>query len=313
MVNPQRKSWQLVPPIVTGGEVPLSEDESEDQPRSWQLVPPIVTGVHPAIPRGATSASLPAVQRQIDTEGRSYALNPFPMPLRESQPVRIPAPFQIPVTSKGERVVSISATPTHVLDWDYQPQGARREHPGAPVRPRNLLSLAGSSLAGVSGDDLEEYTERRRFFNQVVQPALEGLMDGSLSSLGPIFLTIFMTRQTLTTFFIGAGAALAGGISETFSEGLSDDEDLSERGNPFVHAGITGLFTFISGLIPALPFLIANYRVSLSLAYAVVLLELTAIAIIRCKFLGVKWWLSAIQIVGGGALVFIAAVLLGNA
>ena len=165
----------------------------------------------------------------------------------------------------------------------------------------------------VSEDEHDDYIERRRFFNQVVQPALEGMMDGSLSSLAPVFITIFMTRHTLTTFLVGSGAALASGISELISESLSDDEDLSERGKPVVHAGITALFTFLSGFLLAVPFLIPNYRLSLNLAYLVVFLELAAISALRVKFLGVRWWLSALQVIGGGAVVFLAAFALGNA
>jgi len=179
------------------------------------------------------------------------------------------------------------------------------EKPGTTAVKKNL----SSSYPKVE-DEEDDY---RRFFNQVVQPALEGMMDGSLSSLAPIFLTIFMTRHTLTTFLIGAGAALASGVSELFSESLSDDEDLSERGNPLVHAGITGLFTFISGFILALPFLIPSFRLSLNLAYLVVFLELAVISALRAKFLRVKWWLSALQVIGGGAIVFLAAFALGNA
>jgi hypothetical protein len=112
-----------------------------------------------------------------------------------------------------------------------------------------MRAIEGERTA--SENEYDDYTERRRFFNQVVQPALEGMMDGSLSSLAPIFITILMTRHTLTTFLVGSGAALASGISELFSESLSDDEDLSERGKPVVHAGITALFTFLSGFLHA--------------------------------------------------------------
>ena len=171
---------------------------------------------------------------------------------------------------------------------------------------KKALVPTSSRIAGKDDD-------YRLFFNQVVQPALEGLMDGSLSTLAPIFITIFMTRHTLSTFFVGAGAALAAGISELFSESLSDDENFSERGKPIVHASITAFFTFISGLILALPFLIPNYRLSLNIAYVVVVLELAAVSVLRAKFLSVKWWLSALQVVGGGVIVFIAALVLGNA
>lgn len=174
-------------------------------------------------------------------------------------------------------------------------------------------SMSGISMAGIIEEDDDDDDEEKGFFRQIVQPALEGLMDGSIASLAPIFLAAFTTHQPLTTFLIGTGAAISGGVSEFISESLSDDEELSERGNPYIRGGVTSLFTVVSGIIPALPFLIPTLHLALIIAYIAIISELLVIAIARCKFLGVKWWVSALQVLGGGLLVFVAALLLGNA
>ena len=137
-------------------------------------------------------------------------------------------------------------------------------------------------------------------------------MDGSVSTLAPIFAVAFATHRPFTTFLVGMASALGAGISMAFSEALSDDGDLTGRGNPFVRGGVTGLMTFLSGAGHALPFLIPNLQLALFVAYAVVAVELLAIAAIRHKFFGTNWWLSIVQVVGGGVLVFVAAMLLGN-
>jgi len=153
----------------------------------------------------------------------------------------------------------------------------------------------------------------KNFLLQVIQPSLVGLMDGSVSTLAPIFAVAFATHQPFTTFLVGMASSLGAGISMAFSEALSDDGDLTGRGNPLVRGGITGLMTFLSGAGHALPFLIADLQLALLVAYVVVAVELFVIAAIRHKFFGTSWWLSIVQVVGGGALVFVAALLLGSA
>ncbi len=148
---------------------------------------------------------------------------------------------------------------------------------------------------------------------RVVQPALAGLMDGSVSTLAPIFATAFITGVPFNAFRVGMATAVGAGISMAFAEGLSDDGALTGRGNPFVRGGVTGVMTFIGGALHTLPFLIPNIHAALYAAYIIVAIELVVIAAIRHRFFGTNWAMSMAQVVGGGALVFAAAVIFGAA
>ncbi|MBA3826691.1 MAG: VIT family protein [Ktedonobacterales bacterium] len=176
---------------------------------------------------------------------------------------------------------------------------------GLPGFARRLDSSVPVSPAG---DD-----EAQHFVLRVVQPGLAGLMDGSVSTLAPIFATAFATRNPFFAFLVGLASATGAGISMAFSEALSDDGKLTGRGNPAVRGGITGLMTFLGGALHTLPFLIHNLQVALLTAYIVVAVELVIIAAIRHRFFGTSWGLSMAQVVGGGALVFAAAFLFGHA
>jgi VIT1/CCC1 family predicted Fe2+/Mn2+ transporter len=151
------------------------------------------------------------------------------------------------------------------------------------------------------------------FLLRVVQPGLAGLMDGSVSTLAPIFAVAFATHQPTTAFLVGMAAATGAGISMAFSEALSDDGVLTGRGSPIVRGSITGLMTFFGGALHTLPFLITQIHLALVTAYIVVAFELILIATIRHRYFGTGWLLSMIQVVGGGALVFLAALIFGNA
>ena len=151
------------------------------------------------------------------------------------------------------------------------------------------------------------------FLLRVVQPGLAGLMDGSVSTLAPIFATAFFTHRSFAAFLVGIAAAMGAGISMAFSEALSDDGELTGRGNPIVRGAITGLMTFIGGALHTLPFLIANIQIALAMAYVVVAVELIVIAAIRHRYFGTQWLKSILQVVGSGVLVFLAAYIFGNA
>jgi erythrin-vacuolar iron transport family protein len=166
------------------------------------------------------------------------------------------------------------------------------------------------SLVLKKGADNEE---SRDFLLRVVQPGLSGLMDGSVSTLAPIFATAFATHSPFTAFLVGLASATGAGISMAFSEALSDDGELTGRGNPVMRGGITGGMTFLGGSLHALPFLIPVLHLALVVAYIVVAIELVLISGIRHRFFGTSWWLSMLQVVGGGALVFVAALIFGNA
>src|ERR1700691_299043 len=134
-----------------------------------------------------------------------------------------------------------------------------------------------SDLATFVADD-------KSFVLRIIQPGLAGLMDGSVSTLAPIFATAFATHSSHTVFLIGAASAVGAGISMAFSEGLSDDGELTGRGNPIFRGLVTGLMTFIGGFLHTLPFLISNVHRALTLAYIVVGIELIVIALIRHRY-----------------------------
>ena len=160
-------------------------------------------------------------------------------------------------------------------------------------------------FAAIYGDD-------KSFVLRIIQPGLAGLMDGSVSTLAPIFATAFATHSSHTVFLIGAASAVGAGISMAFSEGLSDDGELTGRGNPVFRGLVTGLMTFIGGLLHTLPLLIGNVHRALTLAYFVVGVELVVIALIRHKYFKTSFALSCLQVIVGGGLVFAAGVLIGQ-
>jgi VIT1/CCC1 family predicted Fe2+/Mn2+ transporter len=167
----------------------------------------------------------------------------------------------------------------------------------------NLLNFP--ELRRIVGDD-------KSFLLQVVQPGLAGLMDGSVSTLAPIFATAFATHNSRTVFLIGAAAAVGAGISMAFSEGLSDDGELTGRGNPVFRGLVTGGMTFVGGFLHTLPFLIRNVHTALIWAYLVVGVELVVIALIRHKYFKTSFALSVLQVIVGGGLVFAAGVVIGQ-
>jgi erythrin-vacuolar iron transport family protein len=143
----------------------------------------------------------------------------------------------------------------------------------------------------------------RAFLLQRVQPALSGLMDGSLSTLAPIFAVVLATHDPRTAFFTGLATALGAGVSMAFSEGLSDTGDLTGRGNPFVRGAITGGATFVGGVFHTLPFLISSYRVAIVVAIIVVAVELVVLAALRSVFFRTSFANSFVSVTLGGAII----------
>ncbi len=157
-------------------------------------------------------------------------------------------------------------------------------------------------------DDLD-----RAFLLKVVQPGLAGLMDGSVSTLAPIFAAAFATHSPHIAFIIGLSAATGAGISMAFAEALSDTGEHTGRGHPIARGAIVGLMTFVGGILHTLPFLLANLNMALYLAYGVVGVELMSIAFIRHRYFRMSFFFSVVQVVFGGALVFFAGFLIGSA
>jgi erythrin-vacuolar iron transport family protein len=158
----------------------------------------------------------------------------------------------------------------------------------------------------------EEETARRQFVLQYVQPGLAGLMDGSVSTLAPLFTAAFATHNTWATFLVGLAAAIGAGISMGFAEALSDDGLLTGRGAPVVRGTVCGAMTALGGLGHVLPYLIPHFYVATVLAFLVVAVELAAISWIRTRFMDTPFLKAAFQVIVGGALVFLAGILIGS-
>jgi len=158
----------------------------------------------------------------------------------------------------------------------------------------------------------EHESERRLFVLQVIQPGLAGLMDGSVSTLAPLFAAAFATKESWPTFLVGLAAAIGAGISMGFAEALSDNGSLTGRGSPLLRGLVCGLMTTIGGLGHALPYLIPNFWMATAIAGAVVAVELAVIAWVRNRYMDTPLLSAAFQIVVGGLLVFGTGILIGS-
>jgi len=159
---------------------------------------------------------------------------------------------------------------------------------------------------------VEATTQRRAFVLQFVQPGLAGLMDGSVSTLAPLFAAAFATHQSWDAFRVGLAASIGAGISMAFAEALSDDGSLTGRGRPVVRGLVTGAMTTVGGIGHTLPYLISSFHVATTVAVIVVIVELAIISWVRNHFMETPLFRAALQVVLGGALVFAAGIWIGN-
>ena len=176
---------------------------------------------------------------------------------------------------------------------------------------RTAVHLEDRHLDGETRND-EAAQSRRQFVLTWVQPGLAGLMDGSVSTLAPIFATAFATQDTWTTFLVGVAASVGAGISMGFTEAASDDGQLSGRGSPVKRGISSGVMTTLGGLGHALPYLIPDFWTATIIAIAVVFVELWAIACIQNKYMETPFLRAAFQVVLGGGLVLAAGMLIGS-
>ncbi len=158
----------------------------------------------------------------------------------------------------------------------------------------------------------ERAAQKRQFMLQYIQPGLAGLMDGSVSTLAPLFAAAFATHNTWETFLVGMAASVGAGISMAFAEALSDDGTLTGRGSPVVRGIVTGGMTAIGGLGHTLPYLIPDFYVATAVSFFVVVIELAVISYIRHAYMDTPLLRAAFQVVVGGVLVFIAGILIGS-
>jgi rubrerythrin len=176
----------------------------------------------------------------------------------------------------------------------------------------SLAHKLGETILTKDARAQEDETQRRMFLLQYVQPGLVGLMDGSVSTLAPVFAAAFATHHTWETFLVGMAASVGAGISMGFAEALSDDGALTGRGTPWIRGTVCGLMTTIGGVGHTLPYLIPDFWVATMLAIAVVVVELAAISWVRYRYMDTPFLSAAFQVMVGGTLVFIAGILIGN-
>jgi erythrin-vacuolar iron transport family protein len=173
-------------------------------------------------------------------------------------------------------------------------------------------ALAAEQLAAAGLSEEESDRQKRLFVMQVIQPGLAGLMDGSVSTLAPLFAAALATMNSLDAFKVGLAASLGAGISMGFAEALSDDGSLTGRGHPWARGTVCGLMTTLGGIGHSLPYLIRDVKTATWIAVAVVLVELGVIAWIRHKYMDTPWSSAVIQVVLGGLLVFGVGLLIGS-
>ena len=179
------------------------------------------------------------------------------------------------------------------------------KHEAIAEKLENKLLTPGTRSA-------EDETARRAFVLQYVQPGLIGLMDGSVSTLAPLFAAAFATQKPWETFLVGMAASVGAGISMGFAEALSDDGSLTGRGTPWLRGTVCGVMTTLGGVGHTLPYLIPDFWTATVIAIAVVVAELALISWIRWRYMDTPFLSAAFQIVVGGALVFAAGILIGN-
>ena len=180
------------------------------------------------------------------------------------------------------------------------------------THPQSLAHKLGQTILTKDARAQEDETQRRMFVLQYVQPGLAGLMDGSVSTLAPLFAAAFATHHTWETFLVGLAASVGAGISMAFAEALSDDGSLTGRGTPWIRGSVTGVMTTIGGLGHTLPYLIPDFWTATVVAFAVVIVELAIISWIRHRYMDTSLLGAAFQVMVGGALVFIAGILIGS-
>jgi len=205
----------------------------------------------------------------------------------------------------------------------YQSAAKRSSHPGVRQLLNDLAAteqghedlatqLAGK-LEASGARSQEDETARRMFVMKVIQPGLAGLMDGSVSTLAPVFAAAFATKDSWDAFLVGMAASIGAGISMGFAEALSDDGVISGRGRPYIRGTVCGLMTTLGGIGHTLPFLIPDFRIATAIAVGVVAVELAVISWIRHRYMDTPLLSAAFQVVVGGVLVFLVGILIGSA
>jgi rubrerythrin len=247
---------------------------------------------------------IPLIRRQ-DVRGFLHRKAVWQLPKPSIEDVRKLAEGMEAETQRFYRLAASRATDVSIrkLLGDLAEAEQEHEHRADALSAKNLTSKARKS---------EDATAERRFMLQYIQPGLVGLMDGSVSTLAPIFAAAFATGHSHDAFVVGLAASVGAGISMGFAEALSDDGSLTGRGTPLYRGVITGAMTALGGLGHTLPFLIPAFWTAMVIAFGVVVAELAIISWIRWKYMDTSPFRAALQVALGGALVFATGVLIGN-
>ncbi len=247
---------------------------------------------------------IPLIRRQ-DVRGFINRPSIWQFPKPNIDDVRKLAEGMEQETQRFYRNAAARATDVSIrkLLGDLAEAEAAHEHRADMLSEQNLTEDVRSQ---------EDQQARQQFMLQYIQPGLVGLMDGSVSTLAPIFAAAFSTHNPFSAFLVGSAASLGAGISMGFAEALSDDGSLTGRGTPYVRGVVTGLMTALGGLGHTLPFLIPHLHLALIVAIIVVAVELTAISWIRWRFMDTSPIRATLQVALGGALVFATGVLIGG-
>ena len=237
--------------------------------------------------------------------------------IRHTKPLWLMRPLGLEEVRKFAETMEYEAEPVLSQDRRDRPAMCRfaellTELAEAEAAHESLAQKLGETILTKDARAQEDETQRRMFLLQYVQPGLVGLMDGSVSTLAPVFAAAFATHHTWETFLIGMAASVGAGISMGFAEALSDDGALTGRGTPWIRGTVCGLMTMIGGVGHTLPYLIPDFWVATMLAIAVVAVELAVISWIRYRYMDTPLLSAAFQVMVGGALVFIAGILIGS-
>src|SRR5580704_2366777 len=234
----------------------------------------------------------------------------------ERRPVWLVRPLGINVVRKQVEIMELETRRFYERAMEKTSDASTRKLLGDLAEIEREHSSFAASLEekhlGTDARAEEERSSRRLFVLQIIQPGLAGLIDGSVSTMAPIFAAAFATHKTHDAFLVGLAASIGAGISMAFSEALSDDGSLTGRGKPVFRGFVTGLMTAAGGLGHNWPFLIANFHVAFIAALIVVALELAIISYVRHRYMDTPLLSSTFQVVVGGVLVFIVGILIGS-
>ncbi|HEV2394069.1 MAG TPA: ferritin family protein [Verrucomicrobiae bacterium] len=228
------------------------------------------------------------------------------------RPVWLVRPLGLKAVQKEAELMEMETKRFYEAAARRSPDAAIRQLLGDLAEEERHHAETAESIAQTKLSEEESARRKRLFLLQVVQPGLAGLMDGSVSTLAPLFAAAFATHQSLDALRVGLAASLGAGISMGFAEALSDDGNLTGRGHPWARGTVCGLMTTLGGIGHSLPFLIHNLRTATSVAVTVVIIELIVIAWVRRRYMDTALSSAVIQVVIGGVLVFLVGVLIGS-